>query len=83
MNSCGGALHQGSFEADGQSTGCQLRVAIPPGIKDGEAFGQYVLTDDVQEADFHGCPFRVLLGKREFERVLQNYGQPELLEPII
>ncbi|MFG6449560.1 pirin family protein [Roseateles sp. BYS180W] len=67
MNAGGGAWHQGSFDTEGQATGFQLWVAMPPGVEDGESFGQYVPPQEVQAAKFPGGELRVLLGQRDVQ----------------
>jgi redox-sensitive bicupin YhaK (pirin superfamily) len=67
MNSGGGVWHQGSFDTDGQATGFQLWVAMPPRVEDGEASGQYVPPEDVQAVKFPAGELRVLLGECEVQ----------------
>lgn len=66
MNAGGGAWHQGHLLGRGRATGFQLWVAMPPGVEDGEASGQYVPPEDVPRLAIPGGEVRVLLG--EFER---------------
>ncbi len=56
--SAGGVWHQGSPVNAPRANGFQLWVALPPGIEDGAAQGQYVPPEQVQEDG----PVRVLLG---------------------
>ncbi len=63
MNAGGAAWHQGSFDTNGLATGFQLWVAMPPGIEDGEAFGQYIPPGEVQSTPLPGGELRILLGE--------------------
>ena len=63
MNAGGGAWHQGSFDTDGLATGFQLWVAMPPGVEDGDAFGQYVPPDEVPTLAMEAGSLTFLLGR--------------------
>ena len=63
MNAGGGAWHQGSFDTEGLATGFQLWVPMPPGVEDGESFGQYVPPSEVPKVDIEGGALTLLLGR--------------------
>lgn len=63
MNAGGGAWHQGSFDTEGQATGFQLWVPMPPGVEDGESFGQYVPPNEVSKVAMEGGALTLLLGR--------------------
>ena len=63
MNAGGGAWHQGSFDTEGQAIGFQLWVPMPPGVEDGESFGQYVPPNDVPKVAIEGGALTLLLGR--------------------
>lgn len=63
MNAGGGAWHQGSFDTDGLAIGFQLWVPMPPGVEDGESFGQYVAPNDVPKVAIEGGALTLLLGR--------------------
>ena len=65
MNAGGGAWHQGHLLGRGRATGFQLWVAMPPGVEDGEAFGQYVPPEQVARASLAGGELLMLLGALE------------------
>jgi redox-sensitive bicupin YhaK (pirin superfamily) len=65
MNAGGGAWHQARLLGHGRATGFQLWVAMPPGVEDGEAVGQYVPPDQVPRLAFEGGELLVLLGAAE------------------
>ena len=62
MNAGGGAWHQGSLLGQGQVTGFQLWVPMPPGIEDGPSFGQYVAPAEVPDVHISGASIKVMLG---------------------
>lgn len=63
MNAGGGAWHQGSFDTEGLATGFQLWVPMPPGVEDGESFGQYVPPNEVPKVLIDGGTLTILLGQ--------------------
>jgi len=63
MNAGGGAWHQGSFETEGLAIGFQLWVPMPPGVEDGESFGQYVPPSEVPKVAIEGGALTLLLGR--------------------
>ena len=65
MNAAGGAWHQGRLLRQGRIRGFQLWVAMPPGIEDGQAFGQYVPPTQVPTLAIEGGQLQVLLGAAE------------------
>lgn len=62
MNAGGGAWHKASLLGRGHATGFQLWVAMPPGVENGPAQGQYLAPDDVAEQAIPGGRVKVLLG---------------------
>ncbi|TDR31796.1 pirin family protein [Hydromonas duriensis] len=62
MNAGGGAWHQGQLLGTGFVTGFQLWVAMPAGVEDGPAVGQYVAPEDVPQHKSNGVLTKVLLG---------------------
>ena len=63
MNAGGGAWHQGSFDTEGLATGFQLWVPMPPGVEDGESFGQYVPPNEVPTLAIEAGTLTLLLGR--------------------
>lgn len=63
MNAGGGAWHRGHLLSRGHATGFQLWVAMPPGVEDGPAFGQYILPADVPKLRIPGGELQILLGE--------------------
>lgn len=63
MNAGGGAWHQGSFDTQGLATGFQLWVPMPPGVEDGDSFGQYVPPAEVPKGSIAGGTLTLLLGR--------------------
>lgn len=63
MNAGGGAWHQASFETQALATGFQLWVPMPPGVEEGDAFGQYVPPQEVPTLVDGGVRVTVLLGQ--------------------
>ena len=65
MNAGGGAWHRGELLGSGRAIGFQLWVPMPPGVEDGEPFGQYVPPDEVPNLSLPGGSLKVLLGHHE------------------
>ena len=62
MNAGGGAWHKASLMGSGHVSGFQLWVAMPPGVENGPAQGQYVAPENVPAVAVPGGEVKVLLG---------------------
>ena len=83
MNAGGGAWHQAKLLGAGHASGFQLWVAMPPGVEDGESFGQYVAPSQVAKLNVDGGFVLVLLGELEGNPVsAAEQAQAQARSPI-